>query len=35
VDRMQWALVNAGALRYLQSGEWRAEGIVWRWFTRH
>ncbi len=33
VDRMQWALVNAGALRYLQTGEWRAEGTVWRWFV--
>jgi len=35
VDRMQWALVNTGVLRFLQSGKWRAEGIVWRWFTRH
>jgi len=33
VDRMQWALVNAGALRYLQTGEWRAEGTVWRWLV--
>lgn len=32
VERMQWALVNAGALRYLQTGEWRAEGSVWRWW---
>jgi len=33
VDRMQWALVNANALRYLQTGEWRAEGTLWRWIT--
>ncbi len=33
VDRMQWALVNANALRYLQTGEWRAEGTLWRWLT--
>ena len=33
VDRMRWALVNAGALHYLQSGEWRAEGTLWRWLT--
>ncbi len=31
VNQMQWALVNAGALRYLQTGEWRAEGTLWRW----
>jgi voltage-gated potassium channel len=33
VDQMQWALVNANALRYLQTGEWRAEGTLWRWIT--
>jgi hypothetical protein len=33
VSRMQWALVNANALRYLQTGEWRAEATLWRWLT--
>ena len=33
VNQMQWALVNASALCYLQTGEWRAEGTLWRWLT--
>jgi len=33
VDRMQWALVNDNVLRYLQTGEWRAEGTLWRWLA--
>ena len=33
VNQMHWALVNANALRYLQTGEWRAEGTLWRWLT--
>jgi len=33
VDQMQWGLVNANALNYLQTGEWRAEGTLWRWLT--
>ncbi len=33
VDQMQWGLVNANALRYLQYGAWHAEGTVWRWLT--
>jgi len=33
VNQMHWALVNANALRYLQTGEWRAEGTLWGWLT--
>ena len=35
VDQMQWALVNTGALRYLQTGEQRPEGTLWRWLAKH
>ena len=35
VKRMQWALVNHGALHYLQTGKWRAEGALWRWLSNH
>jgi voltage-gated potassium channel len=34
VHQMQWGLVNVNALRYLLSGEWRAEGAIWRRFLQ-
>lgn len=31
-QRMQWTLQNHNVLRYLQGGEERPEGWIWRWF---
>ena len=33
-SRMQWTLNNAHTLRYLRTGEVRAEGTVWQWLRR-
>jgi hypothetical protein len=33
-ERMKWTLQNRNALRYVQTGEERAAGYVWRLFTR-
>ena len=30
-DDMEWTLRNRGVLRYLQTGESRPDGVVWRW----
>jgi voltage-gated potassium channel len=32
-QRMQWTLQNSNVLRYLQSGEERPEGVIWRWLS--
>lgn len=31
MERMRWALQNYNALRYVQTGEERASGTLWRW----
>lgn len=32
--RMEWALANLNTLSYIETGEERPDGYVWRWFSR-
>lgn len=34
-QRMQWTLQNRNVLRYLQSGEERPEGAIWKWVSEN